>query len=204
MANPVRRGQAGAAVSTTIRGDNFTPQSNTSWILPYGLRLQQTISTTTSSVSIPTGITWVYAIVVGGGAGGTTLASGGAGGLAWGWTLANTSCTVGTAGSGGNAGNPSRYGHIIAGGGGGQSSTPVLGGSSGGPLTTGTNYYGMQGAILTSNQTTTNNLSAGALSGYENYGFYFDNDYPKKNEMDLPFNILYTNYINNTNYTKRQ
>ena len=38
---------------------------------------------------------------------------------------------------------------------------------------------------------------------YKDLGFYFDNDYPKKNEMDLPFNILYTNYINNTDYTKK-
>jgi len=48
---------------------------------PYGLKLQQTISATgTSSVTIPTGINRVYAIVIGGGGAGSTQTTGGGGG----------------------------------------------------------------------------------------------------------------------------
>ena len=60
MANPSRRGQAGSEVSTGMQSANYTPFANTHFILPYGLRLQQTINAGTTSVTIPAGITFVY------------------------------------------------------------------------------------------------------------------------------------------------
>ena len=105
MAHPNRRGQSGNEVRTSMRGVGYTPFSQTHFILPYGLRLQQTINAGTTSVTIPAGITFVYAIAVGGGGGGSTTAGGGAGGVAWGWTLATSSCIVGTGGTQNNNGN---------------------------------------------------------------------------------------------------
>lgn len=86
MSNPSRRGQAGSPVSTGMQSASVTPFANTHFILPYGLRLQQTINAGTTSVTIPSGITFVYAIAVGGGGGGTSNPSfcggAGAGGIA--------------------------------------------------------------------------------------------------------------------------
>ena len=98
MANPSRRGQVTGPVSTQMRGDEETPFANTSFILPYGLQLRQTINAGTTSVTIPSGITFVYAIAVGGGGGGNPSNGGGAGGVAWGWTIATSSCVVGAGG----------------------------------------------------------------------------------------------------------
>ena len=53
MANPNRRGQAGAEVSTGMQGANYTPFANTHFNLPYGLYLRQTILAGTTSVTIP-------------------------------------------------------------------------------------------------------------------------------------------------------
>ena len=103
MANPNRRGQAGNPVSTGMQGDTYTPFTNTHFVLPYGLRLQQTKNAGDTSVTIPAGINFVYAIAVGGGAGGTS-SGGGAGGIAWGWTLATSSCVVGAGGATSTAG----------------------------------------------------------------------------------------------------
>ena len=52
-----------------------TIYSNSSFTdTPYGLKLQQTITATgTTSVTIPTGINRVYAIVIGGGGGGVVV-----------------------------------------------------------------------------------------------------------------------------------
>ena len=96
---------------------------------PYGLKLQQTITATgTTSVTIPTGIRRVYAIVIGGGGAGSTQTTGGgggggAGGYSAGWTWATNTVTVGTggvgtstAGAGANGGS-SIYGMVMAGGG---------------------------------------------------------------------------------------
>ena len=44
------------------------PVANGAVVAPSGLTLQQTITSGTS-VTIPTGVNWVYAIVIGGGAG---------------------------------------------------------------------------------------------------------------------------------------
>ena len=116
MANPNRRGQAGSPVSTGSQGDTATPFANTHFILPYGLRLQQTVTGTgllgstatgtslaggASTVTIPSGINFVYAIVAGGGGGGSNNGGGGggAGGIAWGWTLATSYCVVGAGAS---------------------------------------------------------------------------------------------------------
>ena len=141
MANPNRRGQAGNPVSTGMQGDTYTPFTNTHFVLPYGLRLQQTKNAGDTSVTIPAGITFVYAIAVGGGGGstGNTTGSsgGGAGGIAWGWTIASSSCVVGAGGlnSGTTNGGYTRYGNVIAGGGGsGQANNGgvgILGGGSG-------------------------------------------------------------------------
>ena len=134
MANPNRRGQAGNEVRTGMQGVSYTPFANTHFILPYGLRLQQTKNAGDTSVTIPAGITFVYAIAVGGGGGSTGNASGssggGAGGIAWGWTLVTSSCIVGAGGlnSGTATGGYTRYGNVIAGGGGsGQLNSGIVG-----------------------------------------------------------------------------
>jgi hypothetical protein len=79
MANPNRRGQVGSEVSTGMQGVDYTPFSNTHFVLPYGLHLRQTINTGTTSVTIPSGITFVYAICVGGGGGPQTNGANGGG-----------------------------------------------------------------------------------------------------------------------------
>ena len=155
MANPIRRGESSSQVSSWAQSDRVTPNAQTSFILPHGLTLRHTVNAGTTSVTIPSGITWVYAICVGAGGngGGGSSAGGGAGGIAWGWTLANSTCIVGTTG---NPGNHTRYGHIIAGGGGGGTGLPFLGGAGNGLGTaTGgvagaTNYWGMPGGAFPS------------------------------------------------------
>jgi len=225
VANPSRRGQVAGPVSGQIRGDEDTPFANTSFILPYGLRLQQkvgmvnitnvvdagatvvytanndysagnvvsiygvdpvaynlqnaTILSATSTtftitsaatgtyvsggvaqrtgeipVTIPSGVTFVYAIAVGGGGPGSFFGNaGGGGGVAWGWTLATSSCVVGAGAAGGNTlntgnGGYTRYGNVITGGGCGADNTPILGGagSTQNSRTLGsTNYWGIPG-----------------------------------------------------------
>ena len=153
MAEGFKRGEAGSQVNSWMPSSNAsTPNGFTSSILPYGLQLRQTINAGTTSVTIPAGITFVYAIAVGGGGGG---GGGGAGGVAWGWTLATSSCVVGTGGTAGLAGGYSRYGNVIAGGGNFAGSagggTGVLGGAGGGGGnnnsggTGGTSYWGVPG-----------------------------------------------------------
>ena len=111
---------------------------------PLGLKLRQTI-TASGSVTIPAGVSRVYAVCIGGGGGGGSSAThaggGGAGGFSAGWTFAANTCTVGTGGAGGvtafgaNGGN-TIYGMIFAGGGsGGRGTTsptvaPIFGGGS--------------------------------------------------------------------------
>jgi len=146
MSNPVRRGQSGNPVSTSMQGDTYTPFANTSAINPYGLQLRQTI-TSSGSVVIPDGINWVYVILAGGGGGGlssTTAGTrgGGAGGIAWGWTLAQNTCIIGAGSPGASTptrGGYTRYGNVIAGGGGGGSVTPNLGGAGSGAIAGSTN-----------------------------------------------------------------
>jgi len=113
MANPIKRGQAGGQVSDF--GSSQSAAAFVSSITPYGLKLQQVI-TSTGSVTIPTGINFVYAICVGGGTGGTfNYWGGGAGGITWGWTIASPSCIIGAGGLIGSVGGYTRYGHLIAG-----------------------------------------------------------------------------------------
>ena len=136
MANPNRRGQSTGPVSGSVRGDDETPFSQTSFLNPYGLTLRQTI-TSSGSVTIPAGITWVYVIMTGGGSGGYFGYGGGAGEVSWGWTLSNSTCIIGAGGAtfGGNEGGYTRYGHIIA---------------KGGTVTTTAtraNYYGIPGGV---------------------------------------------------------
>jgi len=96
------------------------------------LTLQQTI-TSSQAVTIPAGVTRVFAIVIGsggGGAGGMNAgnpggaAGGGGGGVSYGWTVPSKYAFIGAGGSAGSSfsdgghGNPTVYGSIVAGGGG--------------------------------------------------------------------------------------
>ena len=120
MSNSLHRGESSGQVSDWMpSASSVTPRSNTSQIVPYGLQLRQTINAGTTSVTIPAGINWVFAICVGGGGGGSSLVyGGGAGGITWGWTSSCSSCVVGSGGASSAAGGYTRYGHIMAGGGG--------------------------------------------------------------------------------------
>ena len=129
MSNPNRKGQAGNPVSIGMQSATYTPFVNTHFNLPFGLYLRQTILAGTTSVTIPAGINFVYAIAVGGGGGAGNGAASGAGGIAWGWTVATSSCVVGTGGAVNAAGNYTRYGNVIAGGGGQANNGPFLGGA---------------------------------------------------------------------------
>ena len=99
MAEGFKRGEVGSQVNSWMPSTNtVTPSGFTSSIAPFGLQLQQTINAGTTSVTIPAGITFVYAIAVGGGGGGGGSgfgSGGGGGGISWGWTLATSSCVVG-------------------------------------------------------------------------------------------------------------
>ena len=71
---------------------------------PYGLKLQQTI-TSGSSITIPAGVEWVWAVVVGGGGGGGFGQGGGGGGgvtVGWAKTSTTTVCSIGAGGAGTN------------------------------------------------------------------------------------------------------
>lgn len=143
MANPIKRGQAGGQVSDF--GSSQSAAAFVSLITPYGLKLQQVI-TSTGSVTIPADINFVYAICVGGGGSGIFNAyGGGAGGITWGWTIADNSCIIGAGGPAGfgTAGGYTKYGHLMAGGGGGNDGG-FLGGASGFGRTPSTNYWGVQ------------------------------------------------------------
>ena len=135
MANPIKRGESGSQVNSWAQNDRATDYGFASTILPYGLQLRQTINAGTTSVTIPAGITWVYAIAVGGGGGGFSASAGasggGAGGISWGWTLSNSTCIVGTGGNNASGGY-TRYGSIIAGGGGSPYAVPQGPGGAGG------------------------------------------------------------------------
>ena len=123
------------------------------------LTLQQTITSTTTSITYPAGVTQVYAIVAGGGGGGGALQTGfnaaftgggGAGGVIAGWCFPSTSATIGAGGAGMTStsgsstaptiGGTTQFGPFIAGGGGtggnlsftGAGGAGVLGGAGGG------------------------------------------------------------------------
>ena len=80
---------------------------------PFGLKLQQTI-TSSGSVTIPSNIKRVYAVCIGGGGSGGSSAQagggGGAGAFSAGWTYVTNTCTVGSGGAtvtgGASNGNP--------------------------------------------------------------------------------------------------
>jgi len=167
MADPNRRGKSGNPVSTGMQGDNYTPFANTHFILPYGLRLRQTINAGTTSVTIPTGISFVYAICVGSGGGAQSNGAngGGAGGVAWGWTIATSRCVVGAGVSNPVIGNFTRYGNIIAGGGGAGGQAGQLGGAGGGQQAGSTNYWGIPGGVGPSASPAKGNTGSGAGGG---------------------------------------
>jgi len=169
MANPNRRGQASASVRTGMTGSNVTPWTNTHFVLPYGLQLQQTKNAGDTSVTIPAGINFVYAIAVGGGGGGIIAGSGGAGGVAWGWTLATSSCVVGAGGTNAQGGY-TRYGNVIAGGGGVGNQAGIIGGAGGGGSTGvagagSTNYWGIPGGAGLAGSVGTKGISGGGAGG---------------------------------------
>jgi hypothetical protein len=114
MGNPIKRGESSGQVSTWANpNDSYTPLSQTSLLNPFGLTLRQAI-TSSGSVTIPAGITWVYVVMTSAGSGGSTTGSGGsAGGVAWGWTVPQSTCIIG-AGVSTGPGGYTRYGNVIA------------------------------------------------------------------------------------------
>jgi hypothetical protein len=58
--NPHRKGQAGNPVSTGMQSSTLTPQFNTHFILPYGLRLQQKVGMVEITNVVDAGATVVY------------------------------------------------------------------------------------------------------------------------------------------------
>ena len=180
MSNPIRRGEVGSQVNSWQPSTNaVTPNGFTSSIAPYGLQLQQTKNAGDTSVTIPAGITFVYAICVGGGGGGGNVTSsygGGGGGMAWGWTLATSSCVIG-AGAAANTANTgyTQYGHIIAGyGGTGNLQAGLLGGGGGGANATtnggGTNYWGIPGGLGGQSTSTVKGIGGGGAGSSISYG----------------------------------
>lgn len=128
MASPLKRGQSGNQVTNQFPSTaKHTPSDLVSTVVPYGLRLQQTI-TSSGSVTIPAGIEWVYVIMAGAGGAEFFSHGGSAGEVSWGWTLAQNTCIIGAGGA--VAGGYTRYGHIIAKGGSGGRGAD-------------TNYYGI-------------------------------------------------------------
>ena len=118
MSNPLSKRPTGQVSGWNNSSSSYTALAQTSFNLPYGLQLRQTI-TSSGAVTIPAGIPFVYVIMTGGGGGSnTTGTGGGGGGVSWGWTLANSICIVGAGGAAITIGGYTRYGHIIAGGGG--------------------------------------------------------------------------------------
>jgi hypothetical protein len=110
--------------------------------------IQQTFNTTTNTISYPSGVNAVYALVVGGGGGGGAAnnlqgngSAGGAGGVSFGYTPVSAVAVVGTGGAGnsqnvnsnnqgapgGVAGNLSSYSLLIANGGGAGGGCPSPG-----------------------------------------------------------------------------
>jgi len=140
-----------------------------------------------NTLSLPSNLTWIYAIVVGSGGTGYqdgTNTGGGAGGVAWGWTLAtNTSWVLGTVGATGVSPISTRYGHIIAGSQGtnavANGASGVLGAGGGGGTNAGvgaslgaTNYWGIPGgtSVGTSNLPGLPGAGGGGGSGGNNKG----------------------------------
>jgi hypothetical protein len=124
------------------------------------------------AVSIPSGITFVYAILVGAGGGGNQAAfntgrfGGGAGGVAWGWTLNNSICFIGAGSIGSSVGEYTRYGNIIAGGGGSANSGGSIGGGGNSNSGGATNYWGIPGgASVTADTALNGNNGSGGGSG---------------------------------------
>jgi hypothetical protein len=121
--------------------------------------------TGTTAVTIPAGITFVYAICVGGGGSSyESFAAGGAGGVAWGWTIASPSSFIG-AGGPNTRGGYTRYGNIIAGGGGSYSDTPNGPGGGGGYSVGTTNYWGIPAGAAAGNAGSSGSISTAGNGG---------------------------------------
>lgn len=144
MPNIQRRGKAGGQVSDWADvNDGFTPIYNSHFNIPHGLYLRKAdgtvartpaegqITSSSTVITIPPGIEWVYVIMAGAGGAEYFSYGGMPGEVAWGWTLAQNTCIIGAGGA--VAGGFTRYGHIMARG--GVSSSP----------TGATNFYGMPG-----------------------------------------------------------
>ena len=156
--------------------------------IPNGLQLRQTI-TSTGSVTIPSSVTFVYAIVIGGGgAGGNgNTGGGGAGGIQMGWCPATNYAIVGVGGSptavSGTGtyymGGHSIYSTIAAGGGAGYTGGVATNGGAGAGISSGTQSYGTEGITGTSAVITTGltygrwsngQVSANAVANINAYG----------------------------------
>lgn len=92
--------------------------------IPPNVSLQQTITTTTTSLTYPAGVSAVFVVLISAGKDGAAGTSGAAGTIVSGWTNPKTSCTIGTAG--GNT----QYGGMIAFGGTSNSSAGGSGNST--------------------------------------------------------------------------
>lgn len=145
-----------------------------------GLQLQQTI-TSSGSVTIPAGISWVFAIVIGGGGSGGS-AGGGGGGVSMGWTPASSYATIGAGGAAvtglsGNIGGTSLYGIIMGGGGGGGGGAgglqpPTAGGLYGGAGGGGANYsYGPSPTTVYFSGAGATPYTGGILIDYNSTGY---------------------------------
>lgn len=109
MSNPLSKRPTGQVSGWNNSSSEYTALAQTSFAAPYGLQLRQTI-TSSGAVTIPPGIPFVYVIAVGGGNSGASVGGVG-GGVAWGWTIPQSTCIIG---AGANPGGYTRYGYIIA------------------------------------------------------------------------------------------
>jgi hypothetical protein len=126
---------------------------------PHGLTLRQTLSSYSSGTqiaTIPAGINFVYAIVVGGGGFGTAGVAGGGGGVTAGWCYVKTSMRywIGSSSITADYTQTSGFANLIAGPGGQGTSAPYYGGAGQGGNNTPTNavsgstsYWGNAGAV---------------------------------------------------------
>jgi hypothetical protein len=101
MSNPLNKRPTGQVSNWN---DSSTALAQTSLAAPFGLQLRQTI-TSSGSVTIPADISFVYVILTGGGGGPVASnTSSGAGGVAWGWTISQSTCIIGAGGTAASGG----------------------------------------------------------------------------------------------------
>ena len=137
---------------------------------PFGLTLQQTVTSGTS-ITFPAGVSWVYAILVGGGGYGFySTSSGGGGGVTCGWAYVKvtTPCIVGAGSTSVTQGGTTLLTNLVAGHGGGYSPNSlgyfgVGGGGGNGNSSGGAYFYGVPAGLAGGNYT--NSPFTGLISG---------------------------------------